>query len=242
MVRKLHLLSGVGFLVAGLLTAGCSDTQGKKQVVIVFAASSLSTAFTQIEQDYEQANPGLDVQVSSGSSDQLVAQIEDGAEVDLIATADRITADRVASSGQTVSKIAGNSLSIVTQRGIATPKSLAELQQSGLDVVIGAPDTPIGRYTTAALQQAGVTLQPKSLEPNAKAVISKVRLGEVDAAIVYSSDARTAGDQLAYVPVPGSGDAIELDAVVLRPLGDDLLKFVLSDAGQQILRNNGFEV
>jgi molybdate transport system substrate-binding protein len=224
-----------------LTGGGCSTTKQDGKVVTVFAASSLSTAFVQIEKDYEVANEGVDIQISFGSSDQLVAQIEDGAEVDLIATADRVTAERVAPDEQTVTRIAGNSLSIITERAVETPQSLEQLQRSGLSVVIGAPDTPIGRYTAAALQAAGVTLRPKSLEPNAKAVINKVRLGEVDAAIVYSSDARTAGDQFAYVAIPNPGNNIELDAVVLRPSGEDLLQFVLSDTGQQILRNNGFD-
>jgi molybdate transport system substrate-binding protein len=227
--------------LAILIGTGCSTTEQDGKVVTVFAASSLSTAFVQIEKDYEVANEGVDVRISFGSSDQLAAQIEDGAEVDLIATADRVTAERVASDKLAIKRIAGNSLAIMTERTIATPKSLAELQMSGLTVVIGAPDTPIGRYTASALAAAGVRLEPKSLEPNSKAVISKVRLGEVDAAIVYASDARTAGDQFAYVAIPSSGENIELDAVALRPQGNDLLEFVLSDTGQQILRTNGFD-
>jgi molybdate transport system substrate-binding protein len=251
MVRNPLHRSALPAIVLGAalgLCSGCatsspgssSDSPADKSVITVFAASSLSGAFAQLERNYETANPGSDVQISFGSSDQLVAQIADGAEVDLVATADRATALRVAGD-LPIQRFAGNSLSIITDRSIDTPTSLTELQQSSLTVVVGAPDTPIGRYTADALNQADVTLKPKSYEPNAKAVLSKVRLGEVDAAIVYSSDARTAGDRYSFSELPESGTDIELDAVVLEPRGNDLLKLLISDDGQQILRSNGFE-
>jgi molybdate transport system substrate-binding protein len=246
LLRRCALPAAIFGATLGL--AGCassssgssSGSSGNTKVLTVFAASSLSGAFGQLEQRYETAHPGTDMQVSFGSSDQLVAQIEDGAEVDLIATADRATALRVAGD-LPIQRIAGNSLSIITERNIDTPKSLKELQRSGLTVVVGAPDTPIGRYTAAALQQADVTLEARSFEPNAKAVLSKVTIGEVDAAIVYSSDARMAGDRFTFSQLPGSGKGIELAAVVLQPSGDDLLELLTSSEGQQILRANGFE-
>ncbi len=206
----------------------------------MFAASSLSVAFVDVERKYEAEHPTVDIRVTSGSSDQLVAQIQDGAEADLIATADRITAERLSSDPTKIKRIAGNSLSIVVAPGQAAPKSLQELSTSGLSVVIGAPNSPIGRYTQAALNAANVTLQPMSLEPNAKAVLAKVQLGEVDAAVVYTSDARTAKG-LPFHVLAGTDQDIELDAIALTVPGQAVLDFILSNDGQALLRDNGFD-
>lgn len=181
MRRAAALLVGVA-----LAATACAD---RGPSLTVLAASSLTDAFEAIERDVE-ARLDVDVRVSVAGSQQLATQVVEGAPADVLATADEVQMQRVADEGLVAAGptvFARNRLAIVTGPEVAVD-GLAGLADSDLDVVLAAPEVPAGRYARQALDAAGVSVDPVSLEPNVRAVLAKVRLGEADAGIVYATD------------------------------------------------------
>jgi molybdate transport system substrate-binding protein len=230
------------------LLAGCTHaSSGEKPVV--FAAASLTAPFTAIAREFEQRHPGGVQLVFEGTPD-LVRKLRDGARADVLASADEPNMKKVVDAGQTAAPprpFARNALTIVVGKG--NPRGihgLGDLAQQGLKVLLCAPEVPAGRYAHAALQKAGVSVKPVSDEPNVKAVVAKVQLGEADAGIVYLTDAKMAGDQVVAVPIPDEHNVIAVYPIATLTTGDDrktgaeFVDFVLSADGQRILQSSGF--
>jgi molybdate transport system substrate-binding protein len=166
----------------------------------------------------------------------------------VFASADEANLAKVGDAAVDPQVFARNRLAIVVEPG--NPKGitgLADLAAPGLAVVLCAPEVPCGRLAAAALQVAGVELQPASLEENVKGVLAKVTLGEADAGLVYVTDAQAAGDDAEAVPLDALGP--ELDTAypisVLADAADpelarDFVAFVRGAEAQRTLRSFGF--
>jgi molybdate transport system substrate-binding protein len=148
----------------------------------------------------------------------------------------------------TPSTFAHNLLEIVVAPG--NPKniqSLADLAKPGMIYISAGPTVPAGKYASQALQKAGVTVTPKSLETDVKSVVSKVELGEADAGIVYTTDVKAAGDKVAGVPIPDQYNVVATYPIVAvkgttnADLANAFIAFVLSSNGQSILESYGFQ-
>ncbi|MBV9368793.1 MAG: molybdate ABC transporter substrate-binding protein, partial [Frankiales bacterium] len=177
--------------VALLLAAGCgggsgghgdTHTSAKPRTITVFAAASLTNAFTAEASAYQKQS-GAHVRFSFAGSQDLVAQLNQGAPADAVATADTATLGKLTVHLPGASSVfARNRLVIVTAPG--NPKHIAgpaDLAKRGVVVVLAAPTVPAGKYAAKALQAAHVTVHPKSLEDNVRGVLTKVELGEADA-------------------------------------------------------------
>lgn len=217
--------------------------------VTVFAAASLTEAFTDLGKAFEAANPGVKVTFSFGASSTLAQQALDGAPADLLATADEANLQKVVDGGGASDPrvFARNRLAILVGRG--NPKgiaTLADLAKPGVAVVLCAPEVPCGKFGAQVLQKAGVAVTPRSLEENVKGVVSKISLGEADAGLTYVTDVRAAGEKAEGLPIPD-----EQNVTAVYPMG--LLKqvgnkdaavafrnYVLSPAGQSTLAGYGF--
>ena len=226
-----------------------SSSSALNGTITVFAASSLTSAYTAIVKDFQQAYPGSTVKFSFGGSSTLVAQIQQGAIGDVFASADQPNMQKAADSGLLAgspSIFAHNRLEIVVAAG--NPKHIArltDLARSGLVVVLCAPVVPCGRYAIQALQKAGVTVNPASQETDVKAVVSKVALGEADAGIVYVTDVKAAGASVQGVEIPpGVNVVADYPVAVLKdsqnvPLAKAFISYLLG-AGQPTLNRYGF--
>lgn len=214
---------------------------GQSQEVTVFAASSLTDAFTDIGKAYESAHSGAKVTFSFAASSDLVQQVQQGAPADVVATASTTTMNELSRElAQPATPFARNTLVMVTEPG--NPKhiaSLADLARPGVVTVLAAEGVPAGDYARQALSDAHVTVHPKSLENNVRGVLTKVELGEADAGIVYVTDALVAGGKVDSLPVPDAPVATYPIGAVDRE-GRAFVDFVLSGAGRQILARYGF--
>ena len=234
----------VASALLALVVIGCSGTSSTSPQstshVTVFAASSLTDAFGAIGKSFN-ANPAQHVTFSFAGSQDLVAQIQNGAPADVIATADTATIGQVADELVSPAKtFARNTLVIVTAPGNPKHlKSLADLAYPKLQVVLADPTVPAGKYAAQALSAAHVKVHPRSLELEVRSVLTKVEVGEADAGIVYVTDAKSAGSKVASVPVPNS--PIALYAIgALDDKGEAFIDDVLSRQGQSALRRYGF--
>jgi molybdate transport system substrate-binding protein len=216
----------------------------------VFAASSLQDVFKQLGTEFEDIYPQYRLTFSFDSSTQLSHQVMDGAPADVFASADTENMDLLVLNDEVAGAsvvFATNHLQIlVALSAVDRIHSLADLSRRDVVVVLAAADVPLGRYTTAMLATAGVTVLPVSYEPSASSVIAKVVSGEADAGIVYSSDVVSAGSTTVGVDI-----SLAVNPNVFYPIAvtrqgaqqsgaAQWVKFVLSRRGQEILRQFGF--
>ena len=184
-----------------LLAAGCSGAGGTRSSdggVVVMAASSLIDVIEIVFEGHESVTP-----VIAGSS-TLVAQLAAGADADVLITANLATMAQAVSEGSVRGEpvvIAFNRLVLATPAGNpGGVTGLADLGRDGLLIGLCAPEVPCGELARRALDEAGIAPSADTLELNVRALASKLSLGELDAGLVYATDARAAG--LATVDAP----------------------------------------
>ncbi|XDF36090.1 molybdate ABC transporter substrate-binding protein [Paracidovorax avenae] len=225
------------------------------QEVIVSAAASLTNAFQAIGKAFEKAHPGAKMTFNFAASGPLLAQIRQGAPVDVFASADQETMDRAAKdrllAEGTRADFARNTLVlIVPASATVVPQKLADLSGPGLRrIATGTPaSVPVGRYTMAAVQDAGLAaaLEPKWIYgESVRQVLNYVARAEVDAGFVYRTDALIdqGKTRIAFtVPTatPVSYPIAQIAASRNAALGRDFIAFVRGEAGQKILGGFGF--
>ncbi len=238
-------------VIALAATACGSDSKSKASgSVTVFAASSLTEAFTEMGASFEKANPGAKVTFSFGGSGDLVTQIGQGAPADVFASADDSNMTKLVDAGNalgTPTVVAKNSMEIITEagnpKGIAT---LADLAKPDLIVVLCATTAPCGKLAASVLKTAGVTVAPKSLEDKVKGVVTKVTTGEADAGIVFVTDVKSAGSKATGVEIPATQNRVTNYPLVVTKQATNttgaaaFIAYAASPDGQTILAKYGF--
>ncbi len=232
-------------------TASASSTVAPRATgsVTVFAAASLTESFNDLQSSLKGTDPGLAVTYSYGGSGALVAQVQQGAPADVVATADTDTMKRLSDAGLVEAPVtfAKNRLEILVAPGNPKGvKSLSDLSRSDLKVVLGEDTVPVGRYGAQALAAAGVTVKPVSKEVDVKAAVAKVTSGEADASIVYVTDVKAAGSRGQGVDIPDAQNVIAqypiavVTATKNRAAAAAFVDSVVKGAGQGALRQRGF--
>ena len=251
----LNLLSACG--------APASEQAANPQTLTVFAAASLTEAFTEIGQGFEAGHPGVKVEFNFAGSQQLAQQLAQGAQADIFASANQAQMDATVSAGRVeagASRIfARNRLVVIYPKdNPADITQLQDLAKSGLKLVLAAQEVPVGGYSLRFLEKAsqssdfGGDFEGKALanvvsyEENVRAVYSKVALGEADAGIVYATDIPKDDSRVGSLVIPNYLNV--LATYPLAPLLDSpspelaasFVEFVISPAGQAILSGYGF--
>jgi molybdate transport system substrate-binding protein len=242
---------------AVLLLAACGSGGGGVDApieVTVFAASSLTDAFTQIGSDFEAAHEDVTVTFNFGSSGDLAAQIASEGTADVFASASESDMDDVAE----VPGVTGRADFVQNQLVVITPpddpadvESFQDLGNDGVQVVLAAEGVPVGDYAREALDDAGISdavlANVVSNENDNASVVAKIVTGEADAAIVYVSDvtSQVAPDVLA-VQVPDDVNVVATYpiAVVDGSSNEDtaqaFVDYVTGPEGQATLAEYGF--
>jgi molybdate transport system substrate-binding protein len=232
--------------------------------LVVFAAASLSEAFTTIGERFEAAH-GVKVTFNFAGSQQLAQQLAGGASADVFASANQKEMDKAIKAGVvrpgTDEIFARNRLVVITPKernGKVT--QLQDLAKSGLRLVLAAEQVPAGQYAQQVLDKMsrdaafGVDFKMKvnrnvvSKEENVRAVVTKVSLGEADAGIVYVSDVTNkVSGQIETITIPAQFNqlaAYPLAPTLKPPMGDEMAKafvvYVLGPEGQRTLADNAF--
>lgn len=237
-------------------------TAAQKATLQVFAAASLGDAFTELGHILEKQRPGIAVRFNLAGSQQLAAQLEQGALADVFASADERWMTYVDERGLVAEKpvvFARNRLVVILPRtNPARIGKLQDLAKSGIKLVIGADAVPVGRYSRVMLQNlsrdpafstdfASRTLRNVvSEEENVKSVVGKVQLGEADAGIVYRSDVTASVARFVTVlEIPESANVLaSYPIAIVRNTGQAdaaraFVELVLSREGQEVLARRG---
>ncbi len=205
----------IALAVAGAALSGCgAEADGEAPLELhVFAASSLTEAFAEMEQAFEAAHPDVDVLLNLAGSQVLRLQIEQGARADVFASANEEHAAALAGAGLAgpAETLAWNALVVIVPAdNPASIRAFADLPRAER-LVVGHAAVPVGAYTRALLARAGTELGADfasavrarivSEESNVRLARAKVELGEADAAIVYRTDA-IASERVHAIGIP----------------------------------------
>lgn len=237
---------------------GGSPSSSDRAEVRVFAAASLTDAFSEAGKRFESAHPGARVSFSFGSSATLAAQINEGAPADVFASANtaQMAAAEKTGAARDPRVFATNRLVVVTARQ-SSVESYRDLANPAIRLVLAAKDVPAGQYARESLVKAStpagygedfarrVLANLKSEEVNVRAALAKVELGEADAAIVYATDVGAARKARALsIPEEFNIEARYPIAVLRDAKGagaaESFVQFLLSPAGQAVLGEFGF--
>ncbi|MFD5522139.1 molybdate ABC transporter substrate-binding protein [Streptomyces sp. NPDC127066] len=231
-------------------SASASSSPKLSGTVTVFAAASLKESFTALGEQFEKAHPGTEVTFSFGGSDSLAASITGGAPADVFAAASPKTMAIVTDKGDaaaTPETFVRNQLEIATLPGNPDKiSSLKDLTKSGLKVVLCDRTVPCGAAAQKALDASELKLTPVSYEQDVKSALTKVELKEADAAVVYKTDVKAAGDKVQGVEFPESADAVNDYPIALlkdaenAAAGKAFIELVRSAEGQKVLTEAGF--
>ncbi|HEX8804984.1 MAG TPA: molybdate ABC transporter substrate-binding protein [Acidimicrobiales bacterium] len=224
-----------------------SDLEGS---ITVFAASSLTDAFDEEGAAFEEANPGVTVELSYDGSSSLRDQILAGAPVDVFASASPDTMDAVADGGGLDGEpepFATNRLEIAVPAGNAAGvEGLEDFGDASLLIGLCDERVPCGELGREALAAAGVTPAPDTDEPDVRSLLEKVASGELDAGLVYATDVRAAGDRVEGIEIPDDDNVVATYPIATLSASEDaevaraFVDFVLSEDGQEILAAHGF--
>jgi molybdate transport system substrate-binding protein len=258
-MKMIHVLRL--FLLFLLFLAGCASSESSSaQTLHVFAAASLTDAFTELGKDFEAANPDVSVAFSFAGSQALRTQIEEGAPADVFASANKTEMDLLVTGAQVAQGtpqvfLTNKLVLILPENNPAALHKLEDLANPGIKLVFAAEEVPVGEYARQALDrmkgQFGSDFKDKVLanvvsnEDNVRQVVAKVQLGEADAGIVYTSDAAAAPElQTIEIPAKFNVTAEYPMAVLTRSANPDLanafIAYVLSEQGQAVLQKWGF--
>ena len=217
--------------------------------ITVFAAASLTDAFTDLGTEFESEHDGVSVDFNFGASSALREQILAGAPADVFASANTSNMDQVVEAGDAADpeEFVTNHLQIVVPAGNpANVTGLADFAKGDLLVGLCAEEVPCGQFAREALANAGVTPSIDTNEPDVRSLLTKVEAGELDAGIVYVTDVLAAGNDVEGIDIPADENVTATYPVAaLSDAGNSevaaaFVAFVLSEKGQDILASYGF--
>ena len=258
-VVLLCMISGTGCGGSGGDAQGAEPSE--EEQVTVLAASSLTDAFEELAGTFEEQNPGTEVRTSFAASSELLAQIQQGAPADVFASASEKNMDTAVNEdlvGEASVFARNRPVVIVPTDNPAGIEGFEDLDEADAQIVLAEEGVPIADYAMEVLANANaeygsgfeedVMDKVVSREANVRAAANRVALGEADATFVYASDVTPdIRDGVEVVEIPD-----EVNVVATYPiasvrasenpeLAQAWVDLVLSDEGQDVLEEHGFE-
>jgi molybdate transport system substrate-binding protein len=243
------LLSACGAESQATAPSPSPEGSASAGAITVLAAASLTEAFSQIGKDFEAKNPGSKVTFSFGSSATMATQIVQGAPADVFAAASPATMKTATAAGaaNTPTDFVANTLEIAVPKG--NPHKITGLKDFGDEsrrIALCAPQVPCGAASVKVFAEAKIVPKPDTLEQDVKATLQKVASDEVDAALVYKTDAIAAGDVVDGIAFAEAPQAINTYPIATLTesknpaLAQKFVDYVLSADGQAVLAKAGF--
>lgn len=242
----------VPLLVAGnLLGTGW----GAQRELIVSVATSLGSALTDLAGRFEAIHPGVKIRLNAGASGALLQQIEKGAPVDLFVSADPRTMDQAAARGlvarDTRKDLVSNELVLIVPAAstLRVQDIKGILDATVVTVAVGKPDSvPVGRYAREALMAEGIweMVAPRCVfGESARQVLDYVSRGEVDAGLVFQTDALLARDKVRITTKVPTRTPIRYSIAVVSATENteparQFLEFLLSEPATAVFEHHGF--
>lgn len=230
---------------AGSSSTSASSTGTSSKTITVLAAASLTESFKKLAADFEKAHPGVEIKMSFAGSQDIARQLKGGAPADVVAMADTATPKTMpadVTKGKTWTDFATNELEIATPKG--NPGKVTDLASlAKVDTVLCAKAVPCGRAADKALTKAKVKAHVISYEQNVKSTLAKVSSGDADAAVVYRTDVKAAGDKVTGVDI--AADSNVKTTLPIATWSDNeyakqFVDLVTGAEGRKVLSDAGF--
>ncbi|GGF17135.1 molybdate ABC transporter substrate-binding protein [Halobacillus andaensis] len=240
-----------------LIFTGCQQSEGQEVELTISTAASLIDVMEEIAEDYEKEH-SVSITLNAGSSGKIAQQIQQGAPVDAIISADEQWTNRLAEGEHihtdTQQAIVENTLVLIASEG--NNKSIEHLAQLSIkddaSIVIGDPDSvPAGKYARQSLQQAGIweDIEDHLVYANdARQVLTYVESNNADFGLVYTSDAMVS-EQVKVINEVGANthDTIVYPAAVTSQStnpdeAEAFLDSLQSEETQEIFKSYGFKL
>lgn len=254
-------------LIAAVLASGCGGEAAERApgsgTLTVFAASSLTDAFEELAEDFERRNPDVEVRANFAGSSTLATQIRQGAPADVFASADETQMEAVVEAGLAAGEpeafAKNREVVIVPEENPAGIRSLGDLAEPGTRLVLAQEEVPAAEYAEEILAAAAedpeygadfdsaVLDNVVSREADVRAAVNRVVTGDADATFGYASDVTPEiRDEVRLVEIPPDLNVEASYPIVALEPGDTELarrwvEFVLSEEGQAVLEDWGFE-
>jgi molybdate transport system substrate-binding protein len=255
-VRGRGALLGLAAALLAALVAGCGGGSGTTGAsggsgggtLVVLGASSLTEALTK----YGEGFQGATVKPSFAGSDELAAQIRQGAKAGVFASADTGYPQELFEEGlvEKPRVFCRNELVIAVPRGSGI-KSIADLAEPGTKIVVGDPSVPVGSYTREVLgrlpdaEKEAILGNVASEETAVASIVAKLEQGAADAGFVYVTDEKGSQGLEPVEIEPRLQPRVEYGVAVIRSSGEEAAAEEFVDAlvegeGQEDLRAAGF--
>lgn len=241
------VLFAAALVLAGCLTSGSERGQDGEARLTVFAAASLKNSFTALADEFSETHGGVEISLNFDGSQALVTQIEQGADADVLATADEKSLAKLGEKVVDPKIFATNVLTIVTAPG--NPKNirtLADVTKDGVTTVVCSVSVPCGSAAALVEENARIDIKPVSEETAVTGVLSKVQTGQADAGLVYVTDAVGAGDSVTTVADPALAAVVNAYPIATvtesenAPLAQQFVGMVTGAQGSAVLERMGF--
>lgn len=238
-------------LLAGCAASGPESTAPDtlSGTITILAAASLTESLDELAAQFEEAHPDVDVVISYGGSSALAEQIVSGSPADIFFSANESTMTTVTDAGLTVDPrvLLTNVLEIAVPAGNpGGVTGLADFADADLTIALCDPAVPCGSAAEKLFAATGITPSVDTLEEDVKAALTKVALGEVDAALVYVTDVKAAGDEVEGIEVPEAADVVNAYPISLltdaadADLAQAFIDFVSSAEALEVFTDAGF--
>lgn len=261
MRKKLIAAMMAGVLSAGMLSTGvfAADTDLKGEVN-TFIAASLSNAMEEIQKDFNETYPDVEILYNADSSGTLQTQIEEGARCDIFfSAADKqmnALVDENLAKKDTVEDILENKVVLIKPKDGETKVTGFENITDAANIALAGDSVPVGQYAREIFDNLGITDEVNKMEinegKNVSEVLAAVSEGSNEIGIVYATDAASVADK---VDVIAEAPADALKTPVLYPVGliedkeaseDDtaaaeaFLEYIKSDDAMKVFEKYGF--
>lgn len=262
MMRRLSLvfIAVIALAIALTFSTGLDELPAIAQTnsrLVVSAAASLTDALKEISQIYSQTQPNVTVRYNFASSGALQQQIENGAPADIFISAAEKQMDALQQKNLIASasrrNLLTNRLVLVvpkTSMGVTNLQGLKDVRVKR--IAIGNPrSVPAGQYSEEALKKQGLwnSLQPKFvLANNVRQVLQFVESGNVQAGLVYATDAKTSNQVKVVEVIPAN-----LHTPIVYPISvvkssknqtsaRNFIQFLVSSKAKKIFQKYGFGI
>lgn len=227
-------------------TGASSSASALSGPITVYAAASLTEAFTTLKTQFVKAHPGTSITISFGPSSELSTQITNGAPVDVFASASPKNMAAVTTAVNPTDFVSNTLEIAVPPNNPGKITALKDLARSGVKVAACDPAVPCGVVAGKVFTKAKLTVKPVANEADVKSTLAAVTSGEVDAGMVYVTDVRAAGSKVKGITIPSGVNAstkypiAELSGSKNAAVAKAFVAYVLSPAGRSVLTADGF--
>lgn len=239
---------------ATILVFALSTLPAQATEITVSAAASLREAFTAMQQEFQNQHPDMRVNTNFAASNPLLKQLQEGAPVDVFASADQATMDKAAASkvidpASRVNFAVNDLVMIVPAKG--SVRQVEDLNTPAVQrIAIGNPESvPAGRYARQALHSLGQWDKLKDklvMGESVRQVLDYVARGEVDAGFVYMTDAKISAPKTEIRATMQGHDPVVYPIALCSAsknakAAQEFIAFVMSKDGEEILKKYGFK-